>query len=318
MSPLGFPLQQAGAAIQIGDWPRDEDFPVFPGGSKPKRMITCPHREVAPFLIPGHSYLFKTATGWQQQQVWSEVIAYRIAALIGLNVPPCFLAVDQYDGTTGALVEFFYGYPKDPTPARLIHGSDLLSLTFADKKRGRPHFVRRNLLTARFLKVEGADEWWGRALTFDALIGNTDRHPENWGLLVSRDSRGKVSYQMAPPFDNATSLGYEIDDRRAIEVASDEKRLWAYIARGAHHCEWDPIEPGLSDHTALCARFIAAYPEAGAAMRNVIRFELDQVRAVLDDCTRYDVGIKFTVERAALVLNLIERRRELLSRALGG
>jgi hypothetical protein len=139
---------------------------------------------VEPFLIPGHAYLFKTASGWRAQQLWSEIIAYRLGALIGLNVPPCFVAIDEETRETGALIEFFYGFPSEAESARLIHAADLMRRVrmLADPSAGRPHNVRTNLWVCKVLRVADAIEWWGRTFTFDALIGNTDRHLENWGL----------------------------------------------------------------------------------------------------------------------------------------
>src|SRR3712207_5973183 len=115
-----------GQPVLVGRWRQDEDFPVYPVGSKPKRMLICPADAAEPYLIPNHACLFKTAIGLQAQQVWSEIIAYRLASLLHLPVPPCFLAVAEQAGVTGVLVEFFYGFPGEPSPARLIHASDLI------------------------------------------------------------------------------------------------------------------------------------------------------------------------------------------------
>lgn len=64
-------------------------------------MLVCPADVEESFLAQGHSYLFKTAVGWQRQQVWSEVIAYKVGAELGLPVPPCFIALDRRTGETG-------------------------------------------------------------------------------------------------------------------------------------------------------------------------------------------------------------------------
>src|SRR3954454_5183744 len=68
-------------------------------------MLICPAEASEQFLIPGHAYLFKSAEGWRRQQIWSEIVAYRIASLVGLDVPPCFLAVNEHSGQVGALIE---------------------------------------------------------------------------------------------------------------------------------------------------------------------------------------------------------------------
>jgi hypothetical protein len=62
------PSQRADQLVNVSNWAKDDDFPVFPVGSKPKRMLVCPANASESFLIPGHSYLFKTPRGWQCQQ----------------------------------------------------------------------------------------------------------------------------------------------------------------------------------------------------------------------------------------------------------
>ena len=59
------PPQTAHQVVDITNWAGHEDFAVFPVGSKPKRMLICPANTSEPFLIAGHSYLLKTALGWQ-------------------------------------------------------------------------------------------------------------------------------------------------------------------------------------------------------------------------------------------------------------
>jgi hypothetical protein len=113
MSPAVEAMDLQSKAVLVGGWRPHEEFPIHPIGSKPKQILICPPHHPEPFLIPGHPYLFKTAEGWRGQQIWSEIIAYQIAALVGLNVPPCFLAMNEHTGQVGALIEFFYGKAKD-------------------------------------------------------------------------------------------------------------------------------------------------------------------------------------------------------------
>lgn len=67
----------------------------------------------------------------------------------------------------------------------------------------------------------------------------------------------------------------------------------------------------------LCARYLEAHPGAGAAMQSVIRFERAHIDAICDECTRYNVGIPFSRDRAAFVSSLIEARKEQLGALMG-
>ncbi len=51
-------------------------------------------------------------------------------------------------------------------------------------------------------------------LMLDALVGNTDRHHENWGLFVRLAVQ---ELELAPTFDHASSLGRELSDAEREE-----------------------------------------------------------------------------------------------------
>jgi hypothetical protein len=117
--------------VDIADWVLDEEFAIFPQGSKPKRAAFCP---TPAFPVPhrGARYLFKVSTGWRILQHWSEVIAFELAERCGILAAPCFVAVDSRAGEVGVLVEFFYGRPGSSVAPRLVSGADLLRRMFSD------------------------------------------------------------------------------------------------------------------------------------------------------------------------------------------
>lgn len=63
-------------------------------------------------------------------------------------------------------------------------------------------------------------------LVFDALIGSTDRHPRNWGVLApeaQEDRRGHIRF--SPIYDSARALLWDLtDDKIESLSASDIKR----------------------------------------------------------------------------------------------
>jgi hypothetical protein len=85
----------------------------------------------------------------------------------------------------------------------------------------------------------------------DALVGNTDRHDENWGIV--RESGGVV--RLAPTFDHASSLGRnESDEMRTerLETRDVGRSVSAYAARAksALYAQRDNPRP-LSTHDAF-------------------------------------------------------------------
>lgn len=308
-------FQSSGEIVFIDGWEDDDDFGIHPKGSQPKRVVFCP--DIAPFdfLIPGHAYIFKTAKkDWQAQQLWSEVIAYRIACLAGVVAPPCFVAADRRSGEVGVLMEFFFGYPGEIITPRLVHGGDVLARMIADRKKGRPHGVKTNIAAGRIAKVSGIVEWWGRALVFDALVANVDRHPDNWGFLVSVEQT--ITWRMAPLFDNGTSLGYGLRDED-LSGAQAQELLTRFASRGRHHCGWDAADDTQGGHVNLCRRFAGSYPGAVPGMKNVIRFDQAELDIILTDLVQFDTAIRFTEARAAFISSLVELRKNELAEVLG-
>ncbi|EHK76241.1 hypothetical protein SM0020_19622 [Sinorhizobium meliloti CCNWSX0020] len=297
--------------VDVAQWRVDPDNPYYPEGKQPKRLLISPEANLPPFLLPGHKYLFKTPSGWQERQVWSELIAYELSRPAGLDVPPCFLAVDSLEGETGVLVEFFYGY-RGEASLRFVPGSDFIHAWIAsgyDRKRGRPHAVRSNLTIARSLGIDAPKDWWARAYFFDALIGNVDRHPDNWGVLGRPTVGNEFEYRMAPLFDNGSSLSYgETDDH--LSRLTD---LNAYIRRGRHHCGWEGADPKGDRHLDLCQMYVQAYHPAGLLDEFVIRFTDDAITEVLDWCRGFECSIEFTELRANFLRSLLIRRSQLLT-----
>ena len=75
----------------------------------------------------------------------------------------------------------------------------------------------------------------------DAVIGNTDRHHENWGILrkqVGDRWQGRV----APTFDHASSLGRELRDTaegKCRKRILSEKRIGQYSEKAPGAIYWD-------------------------------------------------------------------------------
>ena len=307
-------LQPPGSPILIGQWVPDEDFPIHPGGSKPKRTVVCPETETRSFLVPGHSYIFKIAASWKAQQLWSEVIAYQVGCLVGVPVPPAFLAYDQSTGETGVLVEFFYRFPDEPEPARFVHGIDFIRRWRHQIERDRPHNLRTNISICRRYRVPDAVEWWAQTLAFDALIGNTDRHTENWGLLIKARPGSAQSYTLAPAYDNGTSLGFQQADFSRLRNPDEMDK---FISGGTHHCGWDPETDQPTSHIELCRKLAAANRRAGAVMRTVIRLANADLRGLVHRNVCSGIDVPFNEERAELVTAILLARLARLRSVLG-
>jgi hypothetical protein len=106
---------------------------------------------------------------------------------------------------------------------------------------------------------EGFSAWdcFAGYLLLDALIGNTDRHQENWAVIANGGRR------LAPTFDHASSLGFQLDDERRdlhLTTPDRDQSADAYADRARSRFEANPhpidvvatalttVKPGVRAH----------------------------------------------------------------------
>jgi hypothetical protein len=68
-------------------------------------------------------------------------------------------------------------------------------------------------------------------VVLDALIGNVDRHHQNWGCLLHMLPNGTPRLTIAPSFDHASSLGRELLPEDAGRLVA-ERRVPGYVGKG--------------------------------------------------------------------------------------
>lgn len=103
-------------------------------------------------------------------------------------------------------------------------------------------------------------------LLLDALLGNTDRHHENWALIRSLDG-GLV---LAPSYDHASSLGRDLSGsqqqtRLSTRDAQATVEAYAQRARSAIYQNEQDARP--MDTLMTFAEAAARRPEAARAWR---------------------------------------------------
>ena len=125
---------------------------------------------------------------------------------------------------------------------------------------------------------------FARMMAFDALIGANDRHPQNWGVIVSTRHR-TVPPRFSPLFDTARGLFWNHTDARLREreERGDQQRFIEKYARkstplvGLEH-EANP------NHFELIDYLVNRHPSGGfgAAIRSLFRaFEPQHLDRVL-------------------------------------
>lgn len=155
--------------------------------------------------------------------------------------------------------------------------------------------------------------WWAKTFLFDALIGNTDRHQDNWGFLFTHVD-GMVNIGMAPCYDHGTALGHErFTERVARWKAEDYQR---YIAKGRHHMKWlleDATRPRMVEMVDLVC---AATPRLKAPLAQMVRqMDLAKIDQSMLERGKFAMPVPLEEARAQFMLTLLKMRLEQLRNA---
>jgi hypothetical protein len=230
------------------NWEPDPEYDgFFPKGARSKSVFHSSGEVLHDFLIPNYRYLFKESIERHPAQYWSEIVAYRVSQFLDVNVPPAFVATYKDNQTgrvvSGALIEWFYD-TKNPSFLEYKEAGDFLSLMRPgfDRKKGKDHNFQDNVWFLNALskhdKFIMSKHWLAEYLSmflFDIIIGNTDRHQDNWGVIIEKTDTKKGKVRLSPAYDNGTSLGYEILDDKIPQFITNAQQRLAYIYRGKHH-----------------------------------------------------------------------------------
>ena len=160
----------------------------------------------------GKLWLFKYPRR-ESGEHWAEKIAAEIAALIGVNCAEVQLARCNNDLGVKSLSFTQPEWLK-------VHGNEIMVENIEEYDENvrfgqRGHNIG-NIVAAIAKWAERNDmdldavqsELVSYAI-LDGLIGNTDRHHENWMFFYDPDQR---AYELAPTYDHGSSLGRELQD----------------------------------------------------------------------------------------------------------
>jgi len=214
---------------------------------------------------------------------WAEKVAAEVAALLGL--PHAHVELAESEGKRGCVSLDFVG------ESELIHGNELLLAEDPQYPaeqfwRVRAHTVENVLRVVALpgIRPPGSPESLGMDaahvfvgyLALDALVGNTDRHHENWGLLRYN---GQVA--LAPTYDHASSLGRELLDEKRRTLLT-ERRVAGYArkARSALYADPSAAKP-LSPLAAFLAASARVPGSQRAWMARVASVSVDALREII-------------------------------------
>ena len=232
-------------------------------------LHTTGTRDKSVFIGPSKkTYYFKTSIKQDKKdypfEFWSEIIASRLGFL--LRLPVLNYNIASYRDKIGCISENMINRNEE----ELIEGV-ILILQFEPNFREickTSHYLWK---IERALKSVGLGEFKRIAIEmvlFDCIIGNTDRHSENWALIRNKVGQSFYSklkkqnifrryfsyyrihkdfdipylkifkllaiirHRFAPFYDNGSSLGRELSEEKIIQLLNDDNSFDKFFCNG--------------------------------------------------------------------------------------
>lgn len=177
-------------------------------GSRTKYWVKNPSEEVFLFKLPKI-----------EGELYAEIVAAMLAdRLYGLKVPETHIALKQDE--IGVLTKSFVDRKNGERFEEVIDYYD-------------PDFDKDDLLQYTLDKSLEISSKYGmidsfyEMCVFDSIIGNQDRHCENWGILYDSDNNASF----APLYDNGSSLLNGLSEDKVEEMLKKTSMIDGYINR---------------------------------------------------------------------------------------
>jgi hypothetical protein len=189
------------------------------------------------------AYLFKIGRP-QTGENWAEKVCCEILHHVGVPCAGYDFAV--HEGDAGVISKQFVGVNGQFLPANMLLETAVKGYDGQMRFRQRSYQLSTSLnvlrlrsiglprgTLAKYSHLSATDMFVGYLL-FDVLVGNTDRHHENWGVVVDYTNRYDPTYTLAPTFDHASSLGRNETDQareRRLKTTDARDTVEAYSGR---------------------------------------------------------------------------------------
>ena len=314
--------------INIETWRADERYDgIYSEGAREKDIVFSPADSGIEGIKSNWRYMFKLSRSldWCPWQFWVEIIAYRLGCLIGIQVPPAFVGYTaKYKSSGpdtrvyGALIEWFYDETKDI----FVHGGQFMVQLIEGYDRDKGEMHNFDSIAGVFENIPGFVEHWAGVFLLDTLIGNTDRHHDNWGIVFykGRTKPKAINISFSPAFDNGTAMEYG-EQEINFDKYKDPKKLQKHLedARFArHHMKWSLKEKSPLNFYQFVDKFVSKYPDSKSIIAKHLNFSHEQLEDIMIPLCDMITDSKFELNKSRLnfMLDMMFHRKLLLEKQL--
>lgn len=166
----------------VSGW--EEKFWFSTGGTRAKKYLEKPDGGLYYFKRSAEKPATETKPGkYFRFEFWSEIIAYRVGTLLGFDVLEYVPAIDGENA--GCLCVDMINSGNEELIGGIQYLQGEMPTFDPSKNENRVHYTFQ--LIERSLEKYGLTQFMPNIvemIVFDAIIGNSDRHQENWALIT--------------------------------------------------------------------------------------------------------------------------------------
>lgn len=289
-------------------------------GDAPKEFIKAYFFEHGSLVRKRHprtwkAFIAKTAEKWYPHESVIEFLINRIGQELGIKMNGTRLVCANEQ--IRFLSEYFLQSDEILIHGAEICGAYLEDLEMAkeianDKRTAREMFTFEFIESAiRTLFPTSASELLEslvEMITFDAVVGNNDRHFYNWGV-ISNTKKSTIAPRFAPVYDSARGLLWNFSKENVVKMYEDHckngRKTLKYIKRA---CPRISIESDSTINHFKLISFLKKYNEDYNFIIEKVASPENQKKAIA--MIRQEFSPFFTLERQILIVQILKQRFE--------
>lgn len=186
----------------------------------------------------------------------SEKLAYDIATL--LDIPCAKIDIGTYNGRYGSM-----SYRINKSNEFLMEGISFINQSYPNYDIDKLYDPVKQVyysfpIIYPIIKGLHCEREFVEMVTFDALIGNSDRHHSNWAVLVAFENPDELTVSYSPLYDNGSSLcsyikEFDIDSF----LSNDTRRILSLVTtKSKSRIRIDALSKKEPQHLAVLAFMI--------------------------------------------------------------
>jgi hypothetical protein len=326
-------------------------------GTRPNMVVEKPSDGIA--------YFFKESKKNNRNEdimypseIWSEIIASKIGKLAGFDVLDYNIATLKNEGGVklGCLSQSMVNQDTE----QLVHGIDMLT-DYTDFINDNNKPESKFELFERLCRLEGKNGvFLNRFLDiiiFDALVGNTDRHLENWAFISPSSVRLSLGFRFsigivkfilrwrhkekpkdynpfidftikrmhglkfAPIYDSGSCLGRELPENRLVEYLKKKDNIDRFVTKGMSEITWQGKKMGFFDLISEVKKSNKAYV-TGVINRVLGACTNEKIENIVYNADASLQGVTqetcLSQNRKKFIVELLKARRDKLKGLLDG